>query len=406
MVSATIDHMTSMLIFIAATMLFIGLFNQTIQTAIVYQNHRALATKASDMLDAMLLTPGNPAYWGRNDVAPMGFGLQDPEFTQYQLDAFSLMRLDSTDGTTVYYQKANGGAGAYFGTIMACEGTYLLLPKSTLINYATAQRLLGVNGTYGFQLTLTPLISVAITEVQSQNPLNLSIQVEGTGFPLANAQISYKLFRVELKSSSQYPVFSIVNGTTLADAKGSASVAFAGVSQSDSYAFIASVHLAGLSGVGYHVRTTVLEPDIDPMIGNLTNNQVILAHSGDLGGSSTADLTYNTTMVNFNHDSFALQSVMVNETGVLSYGAGYPYGQVILSDEPGILIVAYNSTANQGGLSLMSWGLASLSCQTTFGGNPTGMEWVATDMRQTTINGVSYQAKIAIWSYQSFQVRN
>jgi hypothetical protein len=33
-----------------------------------------------------------------------------------------------------------------------------------------------------------------------------------------------------------------------------------------------------------------------------------------------------------------------------------------------------------------------------FGGDPTGQEWVATDIRQVTVNGVAYQAKLALWS--------
>ena len=54
MVSSTIDHMVAVTVFLAATLLFIGLFNQTIQTAVIYQRHRATATKASDLLDNML----------------------------------------------------------------------------------------------------------------------------------------------------------------------------------------------------------------------------------------------------------------------------------------------------------------------------------------------------------------
>jgi hypothetical protein len=99
-----------------------------------------------------------------------------------------------------------------------------------------------------------------------------------------------------------------------------------------------------------------------------------------------------------------LQTVQLNQTGTLLSGVGYPYGLINLSNDPGILIVAYNSTAGQGGFSLMPWGLSSLSCQTTFGGDPSNKEWVATDMRQVTVNGVAYQAKLAVWSYTGIQV--
>ena len=103
MVSSTIDHMVAITVFLAAILLFIGLFNQTIQTAVIYQRHRATSTKASDLLDNMLLNPGIPINWGQTDSIPTGFGLQDPEFTQYRISSFSLMRLSSATGTPVYY---------------------------------------------------------------------------------------------------------------------------------------------------------------------------------------------------------------------------------------------------------------------------------------------------------------
>jgi hypothetical protein len=57
MASATIDHMVSLIVFIGALLIFIGLFSQSIQTANVYERHRALSTKTSDLLDTMLLNP-------------------------------------------------------------------------------------------------------------------------------------------------------------------------------------------------------------------------------------------------------------------------------------------------------------------------------------------------------------
>ena len=46
----------------------------------------------------------------------------------------------------------------------------------------------------------------------------------------------------------------------------------------------------------------------------------------------------------------------------------------------------------------MPWGVSSLAFPVTFGGNPTGQGWVATDMRQVTIGGVAYQAKLGLWN--------
>ena len=58
MASAAVDHMISLTIFMAAILIFIGLFSQTMQTGITYQRHTALSTKTSDLLDTILLNPG------------------------------------------------------------------------------------------------------------------------------------------------------------------------------------------------------------------------------------------------------------------------------------------------------------------------------------------------------------
>ena len=84
MAGSTIDHLVSVTVFVGAILLFISLFNQILQTAILYQRHRYLATKCSDLLDNMLLNPGN---WSGS--IPTSFGLQDPEFKQYRLSPFS-----------------------------------------------------------------------------------------------------------------------------------------------------------------------------------------------------------------------------------------------------------------------------------------------------------------------------
>ena len=98
MANATMDHMIALVVFIAAILIFVGIFSQNNQTAIAYESHRALSVKTSDLLDTMLLNPGIPANWGQTNSSVLGFGLQNSEFTQYQLSPFSLMRLSSSIG--------------------------------------------------------------------------------------------------------------------------------------------------------------------------------------------------------------------------------------------------------------------------------------------------------------------
>ena len=178
MVSSTTDHMVSVIVFLGAILLFIGLFNQTIQTAIIYQRNRSVATKTSDLLDNILLNSGNPITWGQTNDAPTVFGLQDPEFTQYKISPYSLMRLQSSMGQPVYYPMT----GQTYSNITMGFGQSLLVPFNETINYATASRLLGINGTYGFRLTMTPIVTVSISESQI-NPLTLDINVVGAGSP-------------------------------------------------------------------------------------------------------------------------------------------------------------------------------------------------------------------------------
>jgi hypothetical protein len=48
--------------------------------------------------------------------------------------------------------------------------------------------------------------------------------------------------------------------------------------------------------------------------------------------------------------------------------------------------------------------MSSLAFSTTFGGDPSQQEWVVTDMRHVTVGGIAYQAQIAVWSLEGYQV--
>ena len=153
----------------------------------------------------MLLNPGSPSNWGQSDMAPTSFGLQDPEFTQYQLSAFSLMRLSPATGNVVEYDKTTQHTTHKHKP--SGSGAFLMTPNSEALNYSSALKLLGINSTYGFQLTLTPDITVSITENQACSPLTLSISASGTGFPFANADINYCLISVTLRANpSSIPI--------------------------------------------------------------------------------------------------------------------------------------------------------------------------------------------------------
>ena len=402
MVSSTVDHMIAITVFLAATLLFIGLFNQTIQTAVIYQRHRATATKASDLLDNMLLSPGIPVNWSLTDGDPTGFGLQDPEFTQYRLSPFSLIRLNSATGTPVYYYKT----GSYYSNITIGSKNFLLVSSTSAINYSSALRLLGINNTYGFQLTVNPIVTVEITEDNPASPLRLSLDVQGTGFPLANAKITYCLITVSLKGA--YPSYNSNYGIEYTDKQGSATLAFNEVTDdSVSYALIAYAHLGGLVGVGYHERVSAENQYVIPFIDNISEGRVLIAHSYDVQyfGPPVAEVKYNASFVFLAEDYTLREMPLEHSAGHVNYGDGSPYEVVnIPTDNPGILIITYKKSAAEGGVVMMPWGLSSLAFPTVFGGDPSQQDWVATDMRQVTVGGIAYQAQIAVWSLEGYQV--
>jgi len=357
----------------------------------------------------MLLSPGIPPGWGESGNPPAGFGLQAVEFTQYQLSAFSLMRLRSSTGDPVNYSMT----GETYSNVTMGFGQSLLVPYSEAIDYSTASRLLGINGSYGFSLTLTPTVTVTISQTQL-NPLAFSVSVSGTGFPLANAKVDYSLITVEGRDEGSYPTYEVSYDSVSTDNAGLASVTFPGFDGSDkSYALLACAHLSGLVGMGYFEHVVYSESYIIPFISSFANKTAILAHSWDVTGEGNpeAAVHYNATFVVLSEDFQLREMPITNETGsavgLLNSGHDpeHAYDTLTIGTaNPGILIVTYSKNAHDSGIIVMPWGLSSLAFPITFGGDPKNADWIATDIRQVMVNGITYQAKLALWSMEGYQV--
>jgi hypothetical protein len=289
------------------------------------------------------------------------------------------------------------------------------MPISNTINYSSALQLLGINNSYGFQLSLTPVIDLAISEINAANPLRLSVSVSGTGFPLSDASISYCLIKVSLPATAgDYPSYTLVNGTVQANKQGSVLVNFTDVTDANqNYGFIAYAHLAGLVGTASYQRASSQDQYVVPMINDVSQQKVLLAHNYDLNSYSSlaSTLKYNATFVVLT-ENFGLREMPLGSpdtTGTITSGSGNPYVNVTIPTyTPGILIVSYQQVDNptKGGIALMPWGISSLSYPVTFGGDPQKQDWVATDIRQITVNHVAYQAKLSVWVYNSIQGTN
>jgi hypothetical protein len=408
MPGATIDHLISVTVFLVALLLFMSLFTQSLQAALLYQRNRQVAMKANDLLDSLALNTGYPTYWGASSMMPTSFGLQDPGLRGYHLSPFSLMRLASYTGAPVYYPKT----GLWYSNVSMASGGFLLVPYTTCVNYTTAAKLLGTNGTFGFQLSLTPILTVSMTQLRA-NPLRISVNVMGPGLPLANAYVSYNLVRA-VDVQKQYPAFELYSGDARTFANGSAILDFPSIDGSQyAYALIVNAHLGGLFGVGYLEHLTLDKQFVIPMVKTFDNGNgtatILLAHSYDVHyyGPPEAAIAYNATFLVLATDA-ALHPLLVGNgtiTGKINYGVGKPYGQILIpNSNPGILVVTY-SYGNNYGISLLPWGVGDLGVTLKYGNDPPSKDWVATDVRQVVVAGVSYQMKIAVWSLAGYQVQ-
>jgi len=391
----SIDHVISIIVLLAAIVLFVGLFDQTLSVAVDYQRNTTTAKECDNLIDEILLSPAPPV-----SGTPKWFGLQGSTLPTYNLDPFLLMRLDSSTGTPVSYQKT----GQTYSEIKTNPNNYLLYPYNDMITYSTASTLLGLSGTYGFQLSLTPTVTVSIKEQSSsnQNPLKLSISVRGTGFPLAHANVNWLLLPISIVNN--YPTYETTQtGTNSTDSSGQIYQTIPG--SYSSFVFFAYAYLDGVSGVGYYVSAPVGSQYVVPFLVSVSSLNVNLANSNDVSLTSTQDtpLYYNSTFV-FESENYAFEQASIggsSQSGELHSGHSYSPATISMgSYTPGILIVAYNNAGNSG-ITMMPWGFSSLGFSLTFGNSPINQSWIATDLRQVEINGVSYQATLSLWSTQS-----
>jgi hypothetical protein len=336
-------------------------------------------------------------------------GLQDSWYSQYRLNSISPIRLTSPTEQSVYYSRT----GINYSNLTAGYGSYLLTPSTQTINYSVASKLLGVNGTYGFQLALTPTVTVDIEKISTGAPLQFSVDTSGTGFVLANANITYSLILVN-ENGAEYPSYTTISGNGVTNQVGAVpSLTFSGINgESRSYALIVYSYIYGLKGMGYYVHVPQSQTEtVVPLVESFENRTISLAHGASVGISSEpsvySQLSYNATFAILTEE-YTLRQVILEQTsavGKVDCGPGsiQEYTSVTVPDNAGILIVAYKDTStSKYGVVLVPWGLGSMAYPVTFGGNSVGYDWVTTDIRQVTIGGIAYQAKISLWSLQGY----
>ena len=410
MPGATIDHLVAVVIFLVAILLFVNLFSQNLQSAILYQRNSQLATEASDLLDSISLSPGNPQNWGTTNSTPTFFGLQDPTQEGYIISSFSLMRLNASSTGT----PRNCG-NIWYSNITMIPGGYLFVPFNRVVNYTTSTQKLGVNGSYGFQLALIPILNISMSQT-NPSPLQIRVTVTGSGLPLAGASLNYYL--INSTNGSKYPKFQILPSTSAAytNSVGSALLNFSSVKATNcAYALIVYANLKGLFGVGYFVSPSMTNK-ITPVIGSFNDgegNATILLTQFP---PSNAKISFNATLLVLGSSVSSVVQMSVHNatvslptvTGLVSGTNQYTPIQIPSKNQAGILIITYNSTATNAGISLMPWGIGSLGATLVYGAaipSSSNKNWITTDVRQVMIAGESYEFKIALWSLAGYQAQ-
>jgi hypothetical protein len=402
---ATIDHMISLTILIAALLVAMTTYNQMFATAVDYDRNRQVATKAADIMNTICLSPGNPTDWGETNASVLGFGLQDPRVGGYALSPYSIMRLKTAtnDSQLIEYPP---DSGMFYNNISANFGDAILTPLGDCINYTSATELLGINRTYGFSVDITPSLNVIISKVPGVGHLIFKVDVMGSGLPLSGATLNYYLFHVDKGvATSTIVTYSGVEET---DSFGSALMEFDTLDpddDSDAYHFMVYARLSGLNGIGYYSQDALDDyPQyVVPLIYDYDQGIIMIAHSWgvhEYTETPVPDVSYNATFYVLTSD-FQLQQVEIeNSTGQLNYGSKDYETTQIPASEVGILFISYRWN-NKLGSVVLPWGIGTLGVSASFGGDPSAYSFVATELRQVNIDDISYRVKVSAWKLGS-----
>jgi len=398
---ATIDHMVAVTILIAALLLTMGVYNQMFASAVGYEGNRKIAMKAVDIINTACLSPGNPEDWGETNASLLGFGLQDPQAGGYALSPYSLMRLrtSSDDSQLVEYPP---GSGLFYNNISADYGCGIFSPVGDCLNYTAAAKMLGINGTYGFRLDIVPTLDVNVSQVPNEDYLILKVEVRGPGIALADVTLNYYMFQiVPGEGEDDPPSITTQSEIVQTGPYGSALIEFPTITDlNTAYSFLVYARLSGLKGVGYYSHDTIEDDPsyIVPLIQDFKNGTIAIAHTWDVHyfGTPVPNVYYNATFFVLSQ-GFQLHQVQIpNATGQVNYGQP-PQTTRVPAYEAGVLFIAYKGRGQLRSI-VLPWGVGTLGVSISFGGDPTGYSFVATELRQVSINDISYQVKVSTWS--------
>ena len=411
MPGATIDHMISLTILISALLVAMLTYSNLFATAVAYDVNRQVATKASDIMNTICLSPGNPVTWGETNASVLGFGLQDPDSGGYTLSPYSMMRMVSSSSGSQLVEYPIG-SGVYYNNISANFGDAIYTPLGDCIDYDEVSDLLGITGEYGFNFEIEPTLNVSVSTVSGYGHLALKVDVTGSGLPLSGATVRHYLWHIIKDGSSAIVPYYGVNST---DSFGSLLLEYGDIAEAnEAYYFISYVSLSGLNGVGYYSQDFRGDyPQfVVPLVCNYDSGKVIIAHSWGVNGYTETPVPavdFNATFFVLTSD-FQLQPLEIAnsssaDTWKLNYGVSGAKSNVtttLPTSEVGLLFITYKWN-NYIGSVVLPWGVGTLGVNYSFGNEfgSAGYGFVATEIRQVTIDGISYQVKVSVWKLGS-----
>jgi hypothetical protein len=309
------------------------------------------------------------------------------------------LRTTTNESQLVEYPPDSGN---FYNNLTANYGDAILTPIGDCVNYTTVTDLLGLDGSYGFSLELLPSVNVNISKVSGYGHLALNVDVSGSGVPLGDASLNYYLLSVRagVATSTIIPYF----GETQTNSSGSVLLEFEDVDDEvDAYQFMVYARLNGLTGTGYYSQDDLdgYPQFVVPLIQDYDEGIIMIAHSWGVNQytqTPVPDVNYNATFFVLTSD-FQLQQVAIeNSTGQLNYGSKDYETTQIPASEVGILFITYR-WANRLGSVALPWGINSLGVSLDFGtemgsGNS---DFIATEIRQVTVDGITYQMKVSTW---------
>ncbi len=391
MTGQIIDTSVAFIAFILIFMVTLATFNGIVVSGLNYVNLRQVTLVANDLIDNMLLTPGSPSNWGQLNAQPSAFGLQNPGFKAYSISPFDPLRMMQPNGTVVVN-------GTSYSTFILPGGQTMWQPTLSLVTYSTAQQLLGLSGSYGFRLALTPTLSVTITPT-NQNPLTLNMSVSAPGGPVYKANIGFTLFYIpsNVTGNNPPPVFSFFAKVST-DTLGRATVSFPFDASTTAYQGIATVSAGGMLATQMIGNTDFSQVKMFPVLQNISTGAGKMIHQCTYQNNPPCGIyNYNATLYIPAADG-SLQAISLG-SGTGSVTPGLPGAFQFPLGQPGIVVIGFNGPglAKKAGFFVLPWGYNTLSLSLFFGGIPPTVEVVASVRRAALMGNIHYQVVLTVW---------